>query len=449
MMRQRAANGSFIHKEDRMKFSRILAAGLCLLAATLAFAEGQKDAAAAKQTGPVTIIYYLWDDPSLKPLVDAFNASQKDIIVDARYIPSPDYETKITTLLTAKAEMDCYMQKRQSDMFAHYDNGFIEPLDDLLKKTGVNRAAVDSYKDAVSVDGKVIAFPWRGAAYYTYYNKKLFEKAGVPTPDTYVKNGTWTWAKFAEVAKKLSSGNGAVFGSTVYFWGSNQLIMEAQKMKPIIDVKGNIDYDPSIQRWFQMRKQLEDAKAMWPLIDMKVTKTHYSKQFYDGKAAMLLIGEWYPGFMKSGRDQNLLQGYTWNDWGITRLPCDEKTYVTLGAPTFNHVTSYAKNKEAAFRFIAWMGGPEGAKVAAKAAVLPATVTPEVKAVLGEVIPDAQSLEYFTEAKRAYPLLVTKYGSRIEAQVNTMIEEYLLGKLTDADFDAKFMAGLKEIVATTN
>jgi ABC-type glycerol-3-phosphate transport system substrate-binding protein len=75
---------------------------------------------------------------------------------------------------------------------------------------------------------------------------------------------------------------------------------------------------------------------------------------------MLLIGEWYPGFMKSGRDQNLLQGYTWNDWGITRLPCDEKTYVTLGTPTFNHVTSYAKNKEAAFKFVAWMGGPEGA-----------------------------------------------------------------------------------------
>jgi hypothetical protein len=42
----------------------------------------------------VTIIYYLWDDPSLKPMVDAFNASQKEIIVDARYIPSPDYETR-------------------------------------------------------------------------------------------------------------------------------------------------------------------------------------------------------------------------------------------------------------------------------------------------------------------------------------------------------------------
>lgn len=431
-----------------MKRIALAAAGIVLLAAAL-FAEGQKDAAPAKQSGPVTIIYYLWDDPSLKPIVDAFNAAQSEIIVDARYIPSPDYETKITTLLTAKAEMDAYMQKRQSDMFAHYDNGFIEPLDNLLKSTGVNRAAIDSYKDAVTIDGKVAAFPWRGASYYTYYNKKLFEKAGVPTPDTYVKAGTWTWDKFAEVSKQLSSGNGEVFGSTVYFWGGNQLFLQSQNQKPIIDVKGKIDYDASIQRWFRMRKQLEDAKVMWPLIDMKVTKTHYSKQFYDGKAAMLLIGEWFPGFMKSGRDQNLLQGFTWNDWGVTRLPSDSKDYVTMGAPTFNHVTSYAKNKEAAFKFIAWMGGSEGAKIAAKAGVLPAMVDDGVKAVLKDAFPDAQSLEYFTESKKVYPMLMTKYGSRIEAQVNTMVEEYLLGKITDADFDKKFRAGLEEIVATTN
>lgn len=432
-----------------MKLTRILVAAACLVASASLYAEGRKEAAPAKDTGPVTIVYYLWDDPSLKPLVDAFNASQKEIIVDARYIPSPDYETKITTLLTAKAEMDCYMQKRQSDMFAHFDNGFIEPLDTYLQKSGVNRGAVDAYKDAVTVDGKTLAFPWRGASYYTYYNKKIFEKAGIPTPDTFVKAGTWTWDKYFEIAKKLSSGNGDVFGSSIYFWGSNQLLMEAQKQKPIIDIKGNIDYDNSIQRWFKMRKDLEDAKAMWPLIDMKVTKTHYSKQFYDGKVGMLLIGEWFPGFMKSGRDQNLLQGYTWNDWAVTRLPCDEKTYVTMGAPTFNHVTSYAKNKEAAFKFIAWMGGPEGAKVAAAAGVLPAMVDPGVKEVLKAVFPDAQSLEYFTEAKKVYPMLMTKYGSRIEAQVNTMVEEYLLGKIPDADFDAKFRAGLKEIVATTN
>jgi multiple sugar transport system substrate-binding protein len=121
-------------------------------------------------SGPVTIIYYTWDDTSIKPVVEAFNAAQSEIIVEAEYLPSPDYETKITTLLTGRTPMDAYMQKRQTDMFPHYQNGFIEPLDDLLAKTGVNRVAVDSYKNSVSVDGKVVAFPWRGAAYYTYYD---------------------------------------------------------------------------------------------------------------------------------------------------------------------------------------------------------------------------------------------------------------------------------------
>jgi len=421
----------------------------CFLVSSGVWAGGKAEGAAPQKSGPVTIIYYLWDDPSLKPVVDAFNAAQKDIVVDARYIPSPDYETKITTLLTAHAEMDAYMQKRQSDMFAHYGNGFIEPLDAYLAKPGVNREAVDSYRDAVTIDGKVVAFPWRGAAYYTYYNKKIFEKAGIPTPDVYVKEGTWTWDKYAEVAKKLSSGDGAIYGTTVYFWGSNQLFMESQRLKPIIDSKGKIDYDDQIYRWFKLRKSLEEAKAMWPLIDMKVTKTHYSKQFYDGKVGMLLIGEWFPGFMLSGRDQNLLKGFTWNDWGVTRLPCDSKTYVTQGNPTFNHVTTYAQKKDAAFKFIAWMGGPEGAQIAAKAGVLPATITPEVKQILSKAIPDPQSLEYFTEPKRAFPMLMTRYGSRLEAFLNDLMDAYLLGKVTDAEFDTKLRAGLEEIVKTTN
>lgn len=433
------------------KATRIfVAAAVALAAAGAAFAEGQKEAAApAAAAGPRTVVFYVWDDPSLKVMVDGFNASQKDIFVDARYVPAPDYDTKIMTLLTAKAEMDAYMQKSTSNIFAHYDNGFIQPLDDLMKKTGVDRTAVEAYKNAVTIDGKVVAFPWRGAAYYTYYNKKLFEKAGIPTPDVYVKNGTWTWAKFEEVAKKLSSGDGNVYGATVYSWGSSQVIMTGQKEKAIIDSKGNIDLDKSLETWYKMRKRMEADKSMWPFIDMKVTKTHYSKQFYDGKAAMLLIGEWFPGFMVKGRDQGLFQGYGWEDWGITRVPCDEKQYLTIGGPTFCHVVPHAKNKEDATRFIAWLGGPEGAKIAAKAGVLPAMVTPDVKAILGESIPDAQSLEYFTEAKKAYPTLYSKYGPRLDAFLGQLMEEYLLGKVDDAGFDARLRSGLKEIVDTTN
>jgi multiple sugar transport system substrate-binding protein len=401
------------------------------------------------ETGTVSIIYYTWDDPSIRPIIDAFNASQSEIFVDAQYLPQPDYEVKVTTLLTGRTPMDAYMQKRQVDMFPHYQNGFIEPLDDLIAKTGVNKLAVDSYRNSVSVDGKIIAFPWRGAAYYTYYNKKIFADKGIPTPDTYVKDGTWTWDKFAEVAKQVSSGDGKVYGASVYHWGSSQLIMEVQHQKDIISADGKLDYDNAILRWLSMRKAMGENKSMWPLIDMKVTSTHYSKQFYDGQAAMLLIGEWFPGQIQAGRDQGVLVGWGWNDWALTRLPSDSSTYVTMGAPTFSHVTSYSRNKEAALKFIAWMEGPEVAKIAAKAGVLPAMVDSGVRQVLAESIPDSQSLDYFVENKIAYPMSYNKYGSRIEALINTVQEEYLLGKLADNQFDAYLRAGLEEIIKTTD
>jgi multiple sugar transport system substrate-binding protein len=382
-------------------------------------------------------------------VVDAFNASQNEIFVQAEYLPSPDYEVKITTLLTGRTPMDAYMQKRQVDMFPHYQNGFIEPLDGLLASTGVNRVAVDAYKNSVSIDGKVVGFPWRGAAYYTYYNKKIFADRGVPTPDTYVRAGTWTWDKFAEVARQVSSGDGRVYGASVYHWGSSQLIMETQNQRSIISADGRMDYDNAILRWLSIRKTMEANKSRWPLIDMKVTGTHHSKQFYDGQAAMLLIGEWFPGQIQSGRDQGVLVGWGWNDWGITRLPSDVNPYVTMGAPTFSHVTSYSRNKEAAFKFIAWMGGPEGAKVAARAGVLPAMVDAGVKQVLAEVIPDPQSLEYFVENKVTFPMAYNKYGSRVEGLINTIQEEYLLGNIPDNQFDARLRAGLEEIVRTTD
>jgi ABC-type glycerol-3-phosphate transport system substrate-binding protein len=188
---------------------------------------------------------------------------------------------------------------------------------------------------------------------------------------------------------------------------------------------------------------------MWSLVDIKVTAIHYSKQFYDGQAAMLIIGEWFPGQILDGRNQGVLQGWGWNDWGITRIPSDSDPYVTMGAPTFSHVTSYAKNKEAALRFIAWMGGPEGSKMAGQSGVLPAMVDDGVKEVLKQSVPDTDSLTCFVEDKISFPMGYNKYGSRIENLINTLQEEYLLGKIPDSQFDGRLKAGLEEIINTTN
>lgn len=423
---------------------------ICIAALLVSSAFTSCDRSSGKRAdGRLTIIYYTWDDTSIKPMIDAFNDSQDEIFVDAQYLPSPDYETKITTLLTGRMPMDAYMQKRMTDMFPHYRNGFIAPLDDFLAKSDVDQTAVKNYRNSLMVDGKIAGFPWRGAAYYTYFNKKIFADKGVPTPDTFVRNGTWTWDTFAELAKQVSSGDGALYGASVYHWGSSQLIMQCQQQMSVLTAGGELDYDNSIHRWLSIRKTMEENKSIWPLIDMKVSATHYSKQFYDGQIAMLLMGEWFPGQLQTGRDQNVLIGWDWNDWALTRLPCDVDPYVTMGAPTFSHITSYSKNKEAAFTFIAWMGGPEGAKIAARAGVLPAMVDEGVKEVLAEAIPDPQSLEYFVEDKIVFPMTYNQFGSRVEGLINMIQEEYLLGRLSDSQFDGRLRTGLEEIVRTSN
>ncbi|MBN1646796.1 MAG: extracellular solute-binding protein [Spirochaetales bacterium] len=415
-----------------MKKRLLLVPVFFLLFAAAAMAGGGGEAPAT-ETGPVTVIFYLWDDPAYEPIINAFNSSQNEVIVDAKYISLNEYEAQISTLLAGGAEMDGYMQKRSTDIFAHYNNGYIAPLDDLAKKAGFDLKAIAGYKDAISIDGVTLAIPFRGASWFTYFNKKIFEKAGMPTPDTYVEKGEWTWAKFIEVSRELKKKLPDLdYGSFFYTWGSANVIPALQNGLQFIDKDGKLDINQTLINSFLYRKELEQAGVIMPLTETKVTKTHYSKPFYEGETGMLLIGEWFPGHMLKGKNDNLLVGYSWEDYSLTRLPCDEKKYATFGNPTFNHIHANSKKKEAMFRFLAWMGGPEGAIKIAANGLLPAYMTDAVTAELSKILPDKTAINYFTEKRTVNPQFYNKYGSMVESELAAIMEEYLAKDMSEAD-----------------
>jgi multiple sugar transport system substrate-binding protein len=424
----------------------VLSIILLILATIGLFAEGQGQGEAATTTmeGPTTVIFYLWDDPAYASIIDAFNEVQDEVIVDAKFIPTNEYEAKITTLLAGGAEMDGYMQKRSTDIFEQYNNGFIAPLDALCSKHGFDLNAIKGYKGAISIDNKTLAIPFRGTSYFTYYNKKLFEQAGMATPETYVEKGEWTWKKFIEVSKQVSAKLPGIYGGFLYTWGSNNVMPALQDGMAFIDANGKLDINANLIKCYKYRKELEQAKAIMPLTETKVTKTHYSKPFYEGQAAMLIIGEWFPGHMKKGRDDNLLEGYTWNDWSLTRMPCDESTYRSFGNPTFSHVHANSKKKDAIFKFIAWMGGPEGAKIVAESGNLPAYITDDVKKVLKANLPDDNALKYYTEARTVNTQFYNKYGTKVESELAAIMEEYLQADMTDAQLQSLIEQRLKQV-----
>jgi multiple sugar transport system substrate-binding protein len=422
--------------------------GVLLLAfmvcGALAFAAGQGEGKQAAAAGPTTVVFYLWDDPAYSPIIEAFNSSQSELYVDARFIPTNEYEAKISTLLAGGAEMDGYMQKRSTDIFTHYANGYIAPLSDLCAKTGFDLGAVSGYRSAVSIGGQIVAIPFRGASYFTYYNKKIFEKAGVPTPETYVKRNQWTWKKFIEVARQVKARVPEVYGGFLYTWGSNNVIPALQNGVQLIDADGNVDINQSVINSYKYRRELERDQLIMPLTETKITKTHYSKPFYAGEVAMLIIGEWFPGFMIKGRDENLLEGYTWNDWSLTRIPCDEPEYRTFGNPTFSHVHANSKKKEAMFKFISWMGGPEGAKIVASSGLLPAYTTEEVKAEFASILPDQNAINYFTEPRTVNTQFYNKYGSKVESELAAIMEEYLANPMSDSELRRTIEQRLRKV-----
>lgn len=421
---------------------------LLVLAALPAFSAGSQESTAAAK-GPQTITFVMWQDPTYPNIVQAYNDSQNKVKVDMQIVTSADYETKLTTMLAGGVYMDAFMEKRQTDMFAQNANGYIEPLDSYIKKYGYNTAGIDAYKSAVTVDGKVLAIPFRGAKYYTYYNKKMFADSGIDTPDKYVQAGTFNWNKFIDVAKKLSSGDGQKWGSFIYTWGQLNYMPAIQDNVSFITNSGAIDVNNTVLQSLKMRKELEQQKVIMPYVDILATKLHYSQAFFNGNVAMLPIGEWFPGMMLDAKNKGSLKGYTWNDWGVTRLPSDKSTYASMGAPTFNNIYSGSKFKDAAFDFIGWMGGPQGAVVVAKNGFLPALMTPEVIKALSSAVPDEQSLKYFTENIPVIPPYYTRYGSRVEQAILDTMQKYLLNNMTDEQIMTELKGKLQDIINTTN
>lgn len=85
--------------------------------------------------------------------------------------------------------------------------GYFTPLDDFMDVRSDSKMP-DVVIDAGSYQtGKAYGFNKSLALFDNtglYYNKRIFEEAGVPSPADAQKDGTWTWETFIDYAKKLT-----------------------------------------------------------------------------------------------------------------------------------------------------------------------------------------------------------------------------------------------------
>ena len=146
-------------------------------------AESTAEKAADGQT---TLKWSVWDinlTNYYQPLIDAFEKAHPDVKIEMVDLGSTDYQTVLATELTGSgSDFDVVTVKDVPGYMTLVNKGVLEPLDSRLQSDSVDLTQYKGLTDQITVDDKLYELPFRNDFWVLFYNKDLFDKAGVAYP---------------------------------------------------------------------------------------------------------------------------------------------------------------------------------------------------------------------------------------------------------------------------
>ena len=334
-----------------------------VLAMTLLFCTANFAMADEGQT--LTIV--AWDaetTPYLAAQKAAFEATHPGVTIEYVDVASQDYAVKTTTMLAGGDASDVYMVKEITDLLNWQEAGYEEPLNSYIEASGYDLSGFAGIESNYAVDGEQYALPFRSDFWVLYYNKDLFDAAGVDYP-----TNDMTWEQYAELAKKMTSDG--VYGTHYHTW------LSAVVNWDVCDgVNTLIDGDYSdLAYFYELYQDLEDAGACMAYDELKAAGLHYSAAFENGNIAMLPMGYWFVSTLIGA----IKDGTCDFNWGIVSVPHKEGVPAgsSFGNLTGAMINAKSENKELAWEYISWLAGEEGSLATASTGTRPAWVSENV------------------------------------------------------------------------
>lgn len=137
------------------------------------------------------------DEAIYRERLDLAEKELGNVEVELLYIPK-EYSTKVQTMMAADRSPD--ILQVLEEVHGYSALGQIRPLDDLVKTSGVDlEKRFGTAHQTYIYKNQLFAMPDRGGSMIVYYNKDLFDAAGVGYP-----NKNWTWDDMLDAAKKLT-----------------------------------------------------------------------------------------------------------------------------------------------------------------------------------------------------------------------------------------------------
>lgn len=263
----------------------VLALTLALGACAQGSATRTDDAAASG--GPVTVRYMNFSangghEKDLDAIKAAFEKANPDVKVQIETTPYDDYFTKLQTAVAGGTAADAF-ELNYENFVTYSSNGSLAPLKD-VDASGYKPSLLEAF----SVDGTQYGLPESFSNVVLFYNKDLFEKAGVALP-----TADWTWADEKAAAEKLTDKKAGV-------WGDYQPISFFEYYKAVAQAGGEFltadkkaaAFDSEAGRKAAQWLVGKSGTTMPTEADGAGTPDFDSKLFKDGKLAMWHTGIW-------------------------------------------------------------------------------------------------------------------------------------------------------------
>lgn len=340
---------------------KLLLCSLSLLLLLSPLAAGGDKESSAEKSGRTVIHFYDWA-PTDTSIIDDFNAANPDVYVEFHSIPDNggDKLVQLDILAMGGGEIDV-MPGSDGEQMVRMKNGIYAPLDAFIERDGIDMAA--SFGDVLSYasyNGVTYGYPFRSTVEGIWYNKDLFDEAGIPYPD-----GSWTWDEYKEIAQKLTKGTGSgkVYGTYTHVF-NGQWAPVANEVAPWYGEDGlsNINSE-AFRTQLERRKELDDLGYQLSYSQIQATKATQAAYFLGGKCAMVQAGSW---LLQNIKDQENYP-HTFRI-GVAPLPrYDESVESTNNftvAASILAIPANSKHKEEAWRFIRYMVEEGALRIAA-------------------------------------------------------------------------------------
>ncbi len=386
------------------------AAGTGTATDTQADTKKDSDGASGKSA---KIKWAVWDIASTtyyQPLIDAYKAKNPNVEIEMVDLGSQDYMTALATQLAGNdTDLDVVLVKDIPGYSNLVSKNVLEPVD----TTGMDLAAYNGVTEQILVNDKLYALPFRSDIWVLFYNKDIFDTAGIayPTNDMTLEQ----YDRLARTVTKTDLGN-EVYGSHYHIWRSTvQLFGVLDGKNTIVD--GNYDF---LKPYYEMVLAEQKDGICQDYATLKTSNLHYSAAFAQGNVAMMNIGTWFISTLT----EKIMTGEFSDikNWGLVKYPHPEgvEAGTTLGTITSIAVAAASKNKEIAADFVKFVSGQEGAEVIANTGTFPAIMTDAVLSAISslEGFPtDAESLEALKTVKTYLEMPLHEKSAEIETVLN--------------------------------